>query len=393
MPTLRAFAPILAIAAGLTGLTTAPAAAQELRVATYNTSLYRDAAGALAAELGGGGSAAAQDVATIIRAADPDILLINEFDYAPGTLDLFVDTYLAGAGYDYRFAAPSNTGTASGQDLNNDGQTVTTPGSFDYANDAFGFGQFPGQYGMAVISRHPIDTDAIRTFQTFLWADMPGARVPAVPDGTPYYNAEAWAVFRLSSKSHWDIPVTVGDQVIHLLASHPTPPVFDGPEDRNGRRNADEIRFWADYVQGADYIYDDVGGTGGLPEGAHFVIAGDLNADPADGDSTDNAILQVLDLPLVNTSLTPASPGAPEAAAAQGGANDAHTGDPAFDTADFGDDPDRGSGNLRADYVLPSATLTLTDAAVVWPRADDPLAAAARVSDHFLVWVDVSIPE
>ena len=38
-------------------------------------------------------------------------------------------------------------------------------------------------------------------------------------------------VFRLSSKSHWDVPLRVGGEVVHFLVSHPTPPVFDGPDD------------------------------------------------------------------------------------------------------------------------------------------------------------------
>ena len=50
-------------------------------------------------------------------------------------------------------------------------------------------------------------------------------------------------------------------KTVHFLVSHPTPPVFDGPEDRNGTRNFDEIRFWADYVipSRSGYIYDDNG--------------------------------------------------------------------------------------------------------------------------------------
>ena len=49
-----------------------------------------------------------------------------------------------------------------------------------------------------------------------------------------------------------------------LLVAHPTPPVFDGPEDRNGRRNFDEIPLLGDYVTGrSGYIYDDDGGRGG----------------------------------------------------------------------------------------------------------------------------------
>ena len=40
----------------------------------------------------------------------------------------------------------------SGFDLNNDG--VVGGG-----DDAFGFGLFPGQYGMVVLSKHPIQAD------------------------------------------------------------------------------------------------------------------------------------------------------------------------------------------------------------------------------------------
>ena len=63
----------------------------------------------------------------------------------------------------------------------------------------------------------------------------------------------------MSSKSHWDVPIDVNGKVIHLLASHPTPPVFDGDEERNGTKNHDEVRFWLDYVtpNNSDYIYED----------------------------------------------------------------------------------------------------------------------------------------
>jgi hypothetical protein len=47
-------------------------------------------------------------------------------------------------------------------------------------------------------------------------------------------DPEELEVFRLSSKSHWDVPIVIGRKTVHFLVSHPTPPVFDGPEDRNG---------------------------------------------------------------------------------------------------------------------------------------------------------------
>jgi hypothetical protein len=252
---------------------------------------------------------------------------------------------------------------------------------------------------MVVYSKYPIDRHAVRTFQRFRWRDMPGNLLPA-----DYYSPEEQAVLRLSSKSHWDVPITVGrGKTVHFLVSHPTPPVFDGPEDRNGRRNHDEIRFWADYVSPArsSYVYDDKGRRGGLKPGRAFVIAGDQNSDPLDGDSVPGAIQQLLDHPLVGTRVTPASAGAVEAAMLQGGANLTHRSDPRFDTADFADGT---PGNLRADYVLPRVGLRVTGAGVFWPVRADPLSRLSGVfdpqwsavggfptSDHRLVWADLAV--
>jgi hypothetical protein len=143
------------------------------------------------------------------------------------------------------------------------------------------------------------------------------------------------------------VPIDIGGTTVHFLVSHPTPPVFDGAEDRNGRRNHDEIRLWADYITpgAGGYIYDDAGGVGGLKPGSKFVIAGDQNSDPFDGDSVEGAAQQLIDNPRVNTTITPRSDGAVEASALQGGANLLHEGDPQFDTADFAD---TSPGNLRA---------------------------------------------
>ncbi len=387
--------------AGAAPVSAGHGAPQTVRFATFNASLNRFNAGDLATELSSPGSAQPDTVAEIIQRTRPDVLLINEFDFdAAGTaLQGFQDNYLsvphgsaAPIEYPFRFAAPSNTGIPSGFDLDNNG-FVGGP------NDAFGFGFFPGQFGMAVYSMYPIDEAAIRTFQMFLWKDMPGAMLPddpGVPGPADWYSPAELEVFRLSSKSHWDVPVVLGGKTVHFLVSHPTPPVFDGPEDRNGTRNNDEIRFWADYVTPgrSGYIYDDAGGRGGLKPGELFVIAGDQNADPFDGDSVPGAAQQLLDHPLVNTKVTPSSPGGPEQAALQGGANDTHVGDPAFDTADFSD---FAPGNLRVDYVLPRKTLQITDAAVFWPLSTDPLFPLVGTfpfpsSDHRLVWIDVRVP-
>jgi hypothetical protein len=372
-----------------------------VRFATFNASLNRFNAGDLVADLSTPNNAQAQTIAEIIQRTRPDVLLINEFDFVEGGLaaELFQDNYLSisqnGADpieYPYYFVAPSNTGIPSGFDLNNNG-VVAGP------DDAFGFGFFPGQFGMAVYSMYPIDYDSIRTFQLFLWKDMPGAMLPddpATPEPADWYSPEELDVFRLSSKSHWDVPILIGGKTVHFLVSHPTPPVFDGPEDRNGTRNFDEIRFWADYIlpSRSDYIYDDEGNFGGLEPGAMFVIAGDQNSDPLDGDSIPGSIQQLIEHPLVNTRVTPSSEGAVEASALQGGANLTHRSDPVFDTADFSDSA---PGNLRADYVLPRKNLQIVDAAVFWPVQADPLFRLTGVfpfpsSDHRLVWIDVRVP-
>jgi Endonuclease/Exonuclease/phosphatase family len=406
---------VLALAAA------APAFARgdrELRFATFNASVNRNAEGQLLQELSNGEDPQLRNVAEIIQRARPDVLLINEFDFVPDqqAARLFQRNYLSVAqngarpiNFAYRFVAPSNTGIASGKDLDNNGQVVTQPGSLLYGNDSFGFGEFPGKFGMAVYSRLPIDYKRARTFQLFRWKDMPGALLPddpATPAPQDWYSPDELEIFRLSSKSHWDLPIELGrGKRVHFLVSHPTPPVFDGPEDRNGRRNHDEIRFWADYVSPgrSGYIYDDEGRRGGLRRGENFVIAGDQNADPFDGDSVDDAILQLLEHPRINTRRTPTSPGGPEQSRLQGGANASHMGNPAFDTADFAD---TAPGNLRADYVLPDRGIRIRDSFVFWPLASDPLFRLVGTfnpallpdgngfpsSDHRLVAVDIEVP-
>jgi len=411
-------------------LVTAPSVAgrnrssDPVRFATFNASLNRNLAGQALTDLQQpydpaepdaalrGRRAQAAAVAEIIQRVRPEVLLINEFDYVDGPRSgnaitaAFQANYLSvgqnGARpihYRYVFVAPSNTGIHSGFDLNNNGVTDNTPGDQAYGDDALGFGEFPGKFGMAVFSQHPIRYNQVRTFQNFKWKDMPGALLPDIattPAPADWYSAEELAILPLSSKSHWDIPIKIGNRTIHFLASHPTPPVFDGPEDRNGRRNFDEIRLWADYIKGgrtARYIYDDAGKRGGLKEGAAFVIAGDQNSDPLDGDSIPGAIQQLLNSRRVNATNTPDSQGAVEAAALQGGANRNHKSDPRFDTADFFDPA---PGNLRADYVLPSRGLRIADSAVFWPVQADPLFRLTGVfpfpsSDHRLVWVDVKL--
>jgi hypothetical protein len=405
------------LVAALAALAVVPAAAAtppdaDVRFATYNLSLNRPSQGLLREHLANPNvddvfRRQAKNVAEVIQRVQPEVVLINEFDFDPEAARLFARNFLAvsqngapPAIYHHWFVAPSNTGIATGFDLNNNGVVVTTPGAPGYGDDSFGFGAFPGQFGMVVYSKYPILYDQVRTFQLFKWKDMPGNLMPI-----PFYSPEEAEILRLSSKSHWDVPINIRGEKVHFLVSHPTPPVFDGPEDRNGRRNFDEIRFWADYITPgrSSYIYDDAGTFGGLAAGERFVIAGDQNSDPLDGDSIPGAIQQLISSPLVNTSVTPESAGAVEAAALQGGANTTHDSDPRFDTADFND---AAPGNLRADYVLPSASIPIVGSGVFWPLRSDPLfrltgefilptsanpwiaVGGFPTSDHRMVWVD-----
>lgn len=364
-----------------------------VRIATFNAAMNREQAGAMLQELRAG-SDQARKIAEIVQRNDVDVLLVCELDRddAEESARIFAAEYLAVGQngqkpieFAHRFVAPSNTGIPSGLDLDGDGR-VDGPG------DAFGFGRFPGQYAMAVLSRHPIRSDGARTFQKLPWSAMPS---PLRPTG--FWPDATWNALRLSSKSHWDVPIRVAGRDIHLLCSHPTPPAFDGAEDRNGCRNHDEIRFWVDYLtpDRATWIVDDAGLVGGLAADAHFVLLGDLNCDPSDGDSRREALLQLLAHPRV-LDPAPVSSGAKQASIEQWGTNSSHRGDAALDTSDWDDQPAApgapgtgGPGNLRVDYALPSRSLHFAGSQVYWPTNREAGSSIVGASDHRLVWVDV----
>lgn len=190
--------------------------------------------------------------------------------------------------------------------------------------------------------------------------------------GQPFFPEEVQDILRLSSTGHWDVAVRTPDGPLHVLAMHATPPVFDGPEDRNGLRNHDELRFWEKYLNGA-LAFE-------TPE-APVVLLGHFNMDPVDGDGIRQGITDLLDHPRLQDPQPVSNIGTAKAEA-QDGANARHRGDPGLDTADWRDDP--GPGNLRVNYVLPDTRLTVLDAGLYWaPQGENGLPA------HALVWVDV----
>lgn len=379
--------------------TPAPAAAVDppapgtIRVATYNVALYGERRGELAARLAPGDDAQARALAEVIQRVRPDVLLLCEIDYEDdgAALDHFVRRYLAepqaGLGtiaYPHRFTAPVNTGVPTGLDLNGDGDSGDP-------DDCYGYGRYPGQYGMAVLSRFPIDEESSRTFRNLRWSDLPDARRPKQPSGDDYYPDAVWRQLRLPSKSFWDVAVdTPGPGTLRLLCSHPTPPVFDGPEDRNGCRNADEVRLVREYVTGglADYFVDDRGKPGPLRSDDSFVVLGDLNADPLDGDGRRDAIRRLLECEPLAADPAPESAGGRAACERNAELNLTVRGDPGRHTGDFSVD---GHANLRIDYALPSRNVETVAAGVFWPAPGEPGAEAASASDHRLVWVDVRL--
>lgn len=372
-----------------------PDAPVSLRVATLNTSLYTTEAGGLVARLQAGDERA-RAIAAMIQRQRPDVLLLNEFDYdaAGEAASIFQREYLgvgqfgeAAIVYPHAYLAPVNTGEPSGLDLDRNGRIART--GRERGDDAWGYGLHPGQYGMLVLSMHPIDLEAARSFRLLRWSTMPGALEPKDPEtGEAWYPPQVWSQLRLSSKSHWDLPVATPLGRLHLLAAHPTPPVFDGPERRNAARNHDEIRLWAEYLSPGDkpWLCDDQGRCGGLPVAERFVIVGDYNADPADGSSLPGAIHQLLEHPRVLRYAAPRSEGA--LAATGEDADEKERSSAAHDTAQFGPR----NGNFRVDYVLPSVGFTVTASGVFWPAPGQPGAEWLDATDHRMVWVDLANP-
>jgi endonuclease/exonuclease/phosphatase family metal-dependent hydrolase len=333
--------------------------------------------------------------ARVIQEVRPDVLVVNELTNnrqasrvkdvpsSPSNARAFVENYLtvsqrsdlSGIDYPHTFMPKTNTGVHSGFDLDNNDEVDDTPGDRTYGNDAYGFGQFPGQYGLAILSRFPIRRDAIRTFRTFRWKDMPDNLLPRDPS-TEMYLSEAEAdEFRLSSKTHADVPIEIGDDVVHALTAHPTPPVFDGEGNFNGKRTHDEIRLLADYAAGAEYPYDDSGTQGGLGGGESYVLMGDMNAAPGGAETLEAATSY-----FVNNDdgfIAPPFPTSPGGAAKSGPRSK-------YWTAEF---------ESQVDYVLPSPDLGIERSAVVWPSETTDerglLEAVRTASDHRLVWVDI----
>lgn len=293
-----------------------------------------------------------------IAALDADVLLLTGIDYdlkgeALATLAALLDT--AGAPYPHRLALRPNTGVPTGRDLDRNGQ-------LGEARDAQGWGRFPGEGGMAILSRLPLG-DAGRDFSAFLWADLPGN---LMPDTDPARDIQ-----RLHTTGAYEIPLQLPDgRTLQLLAFYASPPAFDGPEDRNGRRNHDEAAFWLQLLQG---------NLPDAPPEPPFILLGQTSLDPLDGGGRSDALRSLLD----HSALQDPAP-----RGTHGRHDPDHQGNPALDTALYDL-----LGGLRVEVILPSADLNVTGSGVLWPPDADPMAATlATASRHRPVWVDITLP-
>ncbi|WP_324755322.1 endonuclease/exonuclease/phosphatase family protein [Roseovarius sp. Pro17] len=330
-----------------------PAWGDTLRIATFNTDLDRDGPGLLLRDIARG-DAQAEVVAQVVADMRADVILLQNVDYdielrALGALrDLIADK---GLRYTVMFALMPNTGMATDLDMDGDGR-------LGEPEDAQGHGAFAGQGGMAILSRWPVDMDGVQDLSALLWKDMPQPMLPVV-DGAPFPSAQAQAALRLADVAHWAVPILHDSGPVTLLAFHASPPVFDGPEDRNGRRNHDQLRFWRHYLDGA---------FGDAPD-ARFVLLGHANQDPNRSEGIKAGIRGLLSDPRIQDVL----PLRPE-------------GEPAEATVNW---PRVDPPLMRVGYVLPSRDWTVMDAGVHWPATGKAAQIAETASRHRIVWVDL----
>lgn len=297
-----------------------------MRIATWHADYSRKGPGLFLKEV----IAAEVDLGPIL-AARPDVLLLTDVDYDAGHAALAaLAERLAEGGLvlEHRFATRPNTGMPTGLDLDGDGYRGGP-------RDAQGYGWFAGQGGMAVLSRFPVA--GIADHSGLLWRDVPGSAVLPEDRGVELQ--------RLSSSAHWAVSVEAPGGPLTLLTLAATPPVFDGPEDRNGRRNRDEVLLWLHVLEGK---------LGDVPE-APLVLMGNFNLDPERGDGLREAARKALAHPRLQDPL------------------------PGRATVTW----DK-TGPMRVSYVLPDAGLKVLDAGVTDPAQD--------AGPHGLVWVDVAPP-
>lgn len=326
-----------------------PAGADTLRIATYHTELSRKGPGVLLRDILAGRDAQVQAVLDVIVRVDADVILLLDvdWDFENRAVEALKSALAdRNAPYPHHVAAQPNTGLPSGFDL--DGNERLGEG-----RDALGYGRFTGDGGMVLLSRLPFGD--VSDHSAALWSDHSAVARDVLPDG-------ADTVVPLANVAQWVVPLTVAGAEITLITLAANTPVFDGPEDRNGLRNADELAYVAELAAEHD-----------TP-----VVLGRGNIDPVDGQGIRGAMEALLTHPSLQDTMPRGN----------GGGGVDHRGDPALDTVEWD-----GPGPLRVDYVLPARGLRVVASGVVWPALDDPFAGTvATASRGRAVWVDIALP-
>jgi hypothetical protein len=306
----------------LCALLAAPVCAEPLRIATWAGDFSRDGPGLMLQEFRRNPEDAALSP---ILEAHPDILLLTDFDYDAGaaTLSAFRDLLTArGLDYPHLFAARPNTGMPTDRDLDGDGR-------LGGPRDAQGYGPFAGYGGQAMLSRYPLSL--IENHSAMLWKDTFDSRIASDDPGH--------TIQRLASTAFWRVEADTPNGPLTLLTLAATPPVFDGPEDRNGRRNHDEVLFWHHRLDQ-------------MPPDKPLILIGNFNLDPDRGDGLRSAVQTLL----THTRLQDPLPGTA--------------------TVDW-----QSTGPMRVSYVLPDAALTVTGAGTTGPHENG--------GPHALVWIEI----
>ena len=330
-----------------------------LRLATYHSDAARPGPGLLLHAIVQGKDPQLQALAQVVALLDADVLLLHDIDLdAGGATAAALGRFLAqnGAPYAHILAPMPNAGVPSGLDLNGDGR-------LGRANDALGYGAFRGQGGMVLLSRLPIISEELIDFTGLLWRDLPGASLPKRSDGTAFPSAAALEVQPLSAVGEWAVPLRLpgGAGRLWVMAFHASPPVFDRPEDRNGRRNADELHLWAQALDGTL--------APALP-GQYFALMGVTNIDPLLGEGRRDGLQRLAQHPRLHPD-----------------AQSPHLGLPTVDWSGLG------LGLRQASRIFPARSLQLRGGGVMWPAPQSPKAAIfAKASRHRPVWLDIAIP-
>ena len=232
-----------------------------------------------------------------------------------------------------------------------------------------------GRIGYAFLSRYPVVQEDVRVIVDFAWSDLPGNLLGQLADEQGVVVPAGYPLFATALAI---VPVKVGEQVVHHICLHATPPVG---KPTKPYRNRDQLHALRLLIDG------ELPGVAPLPKGAHFVLQGDFNADPDHGDAFPDAIQAVLSHPLVVAH-------EPEGAGT-GGVNPERNTFASACPASGGPDP-TGSLQFQLDYVLPSTSLGPPVSGGLFfpsPTAEpEQWELACEASDHMLLWAELAIP-